>query len=89
MRIDVHGRDEQSLGDTWTHGPRTLLGVQVAGFPNLFMVSGPGSPSVLANMVTGAEYHIEWIADCIEYLTTQGLKPSNLPSTLKTNGLIT
>ena len=49
-------------------GPRTYLGLGVAGFPNLFTISGPGSPSVLTNMIVSIEQHVDWIADCIDYL---------------------
>ena len=66
--IDVRGRDGISLKEKWTGGPRTYLGLTVAGFPNMFLVTGPGSPSVLANMVVAIEQHVEWIADCISYL---------------------
>ncbi len=71
-RIDIAGRGGRKLRDDWADGPRSLLGVQVAGYPNLFTVTGPGSPSVLANMVTGAEHHIEWIAECIGVLDRDG-----------------
>jgi cyclohexanone monooxygenase len=66
--IDIRGRDGISLKDKWTGGPRTYLGLMVAGFPNLFLVTGPGSPSVLSNMMVAIEQHVEWIADCIGYL---------------------
>jgi cyclohexanone monooxygenase len=72
-RIDIHGRGGRLLRDEWVDGPRTLLGLQMAGYPNLFTVTGPGSPSVLANMIPGAEQHIEWIADCLVYLREHDL----------------
>jgi cation diffusion facilitator CzcD-associated flavoprotein CzcO len=72
LRIDIRGRDGRSLADAWAGGPVTYLGLGVAGFPNLFTVTGPGSPSVLANMIVGTEQHVEWIADCIEYMSAQG-----------------
>ena len=53
--------------DKWAEGPKTYLGVQVAGFPNMFMITGPGSPSVLSNMATSIEQHIEWISNLVEY----------------------
>ena len=56
----------------WAEGPRSYLGVTVAGFPNLFMITGPGSPSVLSNMVTSIEQHVEWIADCIGFMRSAG-----------------
>lgn len=67
-RIDVRGRDELSLRDVWAEAPRAYLGLGVAGFPNLFTVTGPGSPSVLTNMVTSIEHHVEWITDCITHM---------------------
>ncbi|HXC38384.1 MAG TPA: NAD(P)/FAD-dependent oxidoreductase [Burkholderiales bacterium] len=56
----------------WKRGPRTLLGITTAGFPNLFFPTGPGSPSVLANMAPQNEFHIDWIADCIDYMRKHG-----------------
>ncbi|MFB9923082.1 alpha/beta hydrolase fold domain-containing protein [Amycolatopsis halotolerans] len=67
-RIDLRGRDGRTLRDAWSAGPRTYLGLAVSGFPNMFVVSGPGSPSVLANMVLTAEQHVDWIASCLDYL---------------------
>ncbi len=66
--IDIRGRGGATLKETWNAGPRAYLGLAVAGFPNLFLVTGPGSPSVLSNMVMSNEQHVEWIADCIEHL---------------------
>jgi cyclohexanone monooxygenase len=71
-RIDIVGRGGEALRDDWKHGPRTYLGLGVDGFPNLFIVSGPGAPAVLANMVLHAEAHVNWIADCIGYLDAHG-----------------
>lgn len=59
--------------DGWRRGPRTLLGLMTAGFPNLFMPTAPGSPSVLANMFLQNEFHLDWIAECIAYLDARGL----------------
>ncbi|MCW3008062.1 MAG: cyclohexanone monooxygenase [Solirubrobacterales bacterium] len=73
LAIDVRGRDGLALRDKWAHGPRAYLGVASAGFPNLFLVTGPGSPSVLSNMVVSIEQHVDWIADCIEHLRDRGL----------------
>ncbi len=58
--------------DRWQRGPRTYLGLMSAGFPNLFSVTGPGSPSVLANMALGNEHHVDFIADCITYMLEEG-----------------
>jgi cyclohexanone monooxygenase len=71
-RIDVRGEGGVPLTEKWAAGPRTYLGVATAGFPNMFMVTGPGSPSVLSNMVVSIEQHVEWIRDCIGYLGSYG-----------------
>jgi cyclohexanone monooxygenase len=70
--IDVRGKDGQSLRDKWEHGPRTYLGLAVAGFPNMFILAGPGSPSVLSNMVHSIELHVDWLTHCLEELRAQG-----------------
>ena len=62
-KIDIVGRNGATLRDDWAHGPRTYLGLGVDGFPNLFVISGPGAPAVLANMVLHAEAQVNWIAD--------------------------
>ncbi len=61
------------LADKWADGPVTYLGLQVAGFPNLFTITGPGSPSVLANMPVAIEQHVEWVSDCLEHLYAKGI----------------
>lgn len=72
-RIDIRGRNGQRLGDLWAReGAKTYLGLQVAGFPNLFTITGPGSPSVTTNMVVSIEQHVEWITDCVEYVRRLG-----------------
>jgi cyclohexanone monooxygenase len=65
-RIDVRGRDGRLLADEWRDGPRAYLGLMAAGFPNLFMITGPGSPSVLSNMVVSIEQHVDWLADAVD-----------------------
>ncbi|WP_186629670.1 NAD(P)/FAD-dependent oxidoreductase [Rhodococcus sp. BP22] len=71
-RIDIRGRDGVLLREKWAAGPQTLHGIAAPGFPNLFVVTGPGSPGVLANMVLGSEQHVNWIADVITYLDSNG-----------------
>ena len=71
-RIDIRGRGGQPLKEKWSAGPRTYLGLGVAGFPNLFTISGPGSPSVLTNMMVSIEQHVNWIADCLAHLREAG-----------------
>jgi cyclohexanone monooxygenase len=72
-RIDIRGRDELSLAEKWADGPRTYLGLMTAGFPNLFMITGPGSPSVLSNMIVSIEQHVDWLSDCLAHLRSRGL----------------
>ena len=74
LRMDIRGRDGVSLADSWQAGPRNYLGLQVAGFPNLFTITGPGSPSVLCNMPVAIEQHAEWISDCIAHMREKGLE---------------
>ena len=74
LRMDIRGRGGLPLTTAWAAGPRNYLGLQVAGFPNLFTVTGPGSPSVLCNMPVAIEQHVEWITDCIAHLRSHGLK---------------
>jgi cation diffusion facilitator CzcD-associated flavoprotein CzcO len=74
-RIDIRGRDGLSLSDFWAgQGPLSYLGLAVAGFPNLFTVQGPGSPSAATNFVAALEQHVEWIGDCIAYLRANGIR---------------
>ena len=72
LRIDIRGRGGRSLTEKWADGPRTYLGLAIEGFPNLFTITGPASPSVLTNMVPAIEQHVEWIADCIAHALAQG-----------------
>ena len=74
LKIDIRGRDGVRLRDCWKEGPKTYLGIMIAGFPNMFIVTGPGSPSVFANMVTSIEQHVEWIGNCLKYLRDRGNK---------------
>ena len=66
--IDIRGRDGRGLSDAWTDGPEALLGLAAPGFPNLFLVNGPGSPAVLGNAVTFIEHHVDWIGDALSTL---------------------
>lgn len=70
---DITGAGGVALGDKWAAGPRTYLGIMTAGFPNLFTITGPGSPSVLVNMLVAIEQHVDWVADCIAYLRDRNL----------------
>src|SRR5690606_32648570 len=71
-RIQVTGREGRQLKDKWKEGPRCYLGLATAGFPNLFIITGPQSPSALANVVVGIEQHVDWIMDCLDYMKAHG-----------------
>jgi cation diffusion facilitator CzcD-associated flavoprotein CzcO len=68
LKIDIRGRNGITLREKWEAGPRAYLGLSIAGFPNLFTINGPGSPSVLGNNLSAIEQHVNWISDSIEYL---------------------
>jgi cyclohexanone monooxygenase len=72
-RMGIAGRDGETLAAKWEAGPRTYLGIMTAGFPNLFMITGPGSPSVLSNMMVSIEQHVDWIADCLKSMRSRRL----------------
>ena len=74
LRMGVRGRGGLELGEAWREGPKTYLGLQMPGFPNLFTVTGPGSPSVLTNMPVAIEQHVEWITDCISWMRAHGIE---------------
>jgi cyclohexanone monooxygenase len=71
LKIDITGRNER-LADAWADGPVNMMGLMVAGFPNLFTITGPGSPSVLSNVVCSIEQHVEWIADLLAWMRRNG-----------------
>jgi cyclohexanone monooxygenase len=72
LRIDIRGRGGLTLREKWEAGPRTYLGLGIAGFPNLFTITGPGSPSVLVNVIIAIEQHVDWVADCIAHVRARG-----------------
>jgi cyclohexanone monooxygenase len=72
LAVDIRGRDGRTLKDAWAEGPKAYLGLSVAGFPNLFTITGPGSPSVLSNMINSIEQHVEWIECCLVWLRAEG-----------------
>ncbi|MDT5016282.1 MAG: cyclohexanone monooxygenase [Mycobacterium sp.] len=74
LDIDISVQGGPRLADKWAHGPRTYLGLMTAGIPNLFMITGPGSPSVKTNMVASIEQHVDWIADCLQYLRSKQIR---------------
>ena len=71
-RIDIRNGSGEALAEKWKYGPRAYLGLMISGFPNLFTITGPGSPSVLTNMLPSIEQHVEWIGDCLEHLREIG-----------------
>ena len=71
-RIAIRGTGGQALKQKWSAGPRTYLGLMSAGFPNLFMVTGPGSPSILTNVIMSIEQHVDWISRCLEQMQQRG-----------------
>ncbi|MFC9790662.1 flavin-containing monooxygenase [Rhodococcus sp. NPDC127528] len=73
-KLNIVGRGGETLKEAWAAGPQTYLGLSVAGFPNLFNMTGPGSVSVLANMVLHSELHVNWVADAIAHLDAHGAK---------------
>jgi cyclohexanone monooxygenase len=72
-RIDIRGRNGVTLNQKWSEGPKTYLGLMSVGFPNLFIITGPGSPSVLSNMIVSIEQHVDWIADCLVFMRDRSL----------------
>ena len=72
VAVDVTGRDGVTLEEKWANGPSTYLGLMTAGFPNLFAITGPGSPSVLSNMAVSIEQHVDWVVNCLDHLRTHG-----------------
>jgi len=74
LKMDVRGAGGQPLADKWEAGPRSYLGLAMHGFPNLFMVTGPGSPSVLSNMLVSIEQHVDWIVDCLAHMESTGVQ---------------
>ena len=72
--IDIRGHDGRALREKWAEGPRTYLGLMSEGFPNLYMITGPGSPSVLSNMMVSIEQHVDWVTDALAHLEASGLK---------------
>jgi cation diffusion facilitator CzcD-associated flavoprotein CzcO len=73
LTLGIQGRDGKALAGAWAEGPKTYLGLAVPGFPNLFTITGPGSPSVLSNMPVSIEQHVEWIGDCLAFLREHGI----------------
>ncbi|VXD04234.1 Phenylacetone monooxygenase [Pseudomonas sp. 9AZ] len=73
LDVDIRGRQGLRLSEKWAAGPLNYLGVAISGFPNFFMITGPGSPSVFSNVVLSIEQHVDWVTDCIRHMQDQGL----------------
>src|SRR5258706_1380323 len=86
LKIDIRGTGGQALKEKWREGPKTYLGLGIAGFPNLFTITGPGSPSVLTNMLPSIGQHVEWVTDCIGYLRDKGLSRIEARAEAEENG---
>ncbi len=87
VSVDITGASGVTLKDKWAHGPSTYLGLMTTGFPNLFMITGPHSPSVLSNMVVSIEQHVDWVADCLRRLRAENLDRIE-PTTLAEAGWV-
>lgn len=74
LQMDIRGRNGLTLGEKWDEGPKTYLGLSAHGFPNMFTITGPQSPSVLSNMPVSIEHHVEWVTDTIEYLADRDIQ---------------
>ena len=72
LSMDICGVGGLPLRDKWADGAGTYMGLVAAGFPNLFMITGPGSPAVFSNVMLSIEQHVEWIADCLAYMVEHG-----------------
>jgi cation diffusion facilitator CzcD-associated flavoprotein CzcO/acetyl esterase/lipase len=84
VSVDITGRDGLALKKKWEPGPSTYLGLTTTGFPNFFMITGPGSPSVFSNMALSIEQHVELVGDCLEYMRTNGfetIEPTDVAET--------
>jgi cyclohexanone monooxygenase len=73
LRMNITGKDNVKLADAWSDGPKAFLGISAVGFPNLFMITGPGSPSVLSNMTTSIEQHVDFALDAIKYMKANNI----------------
>lgn len=73
VSVDITGANGVTLKDKWAEGPATYLGLMTTGFPNLFMITGPQSPSVLSNMIVSIEQHVDWVTDCLQRLRAENL----------------
>ena len=73
LAVDLRGKDGVTLRDRWQYGPQTYLGLQISGFPNMFTITGPQSPSILSNVIVSIEQHVDFVTDCLRHLRQRGL----------------
>lgn len=73
LAMDLRGAGGLSMRQVWADGPRAHLGLMVAGFPNMFMITGPGSPSVLSNMIVSIEQHVDWVSGLLAHMQARGI----------------
>lgn len=73
LRMDIRGHNGLRLADKWQEGPKMYLGLMTHGFPNLFTITGAGSPSIVSSMIISIEQHVEYIADLLAYMARRGL----------------
>ena len=73
LRMDIRGRGGETLQEKWRHGPVSYLGLAMAGFPNLFTITGPGSPSVMSHVLMSLELHVDWITNCLVHMRDEGV----------------
>ncbi|MBF67724.1 MAG: cyclohexanone monooxygenase [Gammaproteobacteria bacterium] len=85
FRMDIRGEKGQALKSVWSEGPKTYLGLQINQFPNFFMITGPGSPSVLSNMPVSIEQHIEYIGDLIAHMRDRGAETVDVDAAAQAN----
>ena len=86
--IDIHTDQGSNIRDKWADGPRTYLGIMVAGFPNIFMITGPQSPGVKSQMILACEWHVDFAANAIEHMRNNGLSRIE-PEMAAENGWVT
>src|SRR5262249_57330956 len=79
-QLGIKGRGGRALAQEWEDGPQAYLGLAIAGYPNLFTITGPQSPSVLSNMPVSIEQHVEWITECIAHMRRNKLATIHAPS---------
>ena len=73
-RLNLRGEAGQTLRELWKDGPTSYLGLMTVGFPNLFTITGPGSPSILTNVIVSIEQHVDWITDCLAHMSSNGFQ---------------